>query len=206
MKKLLCVLLCACLLAGFAGCGKKLPALNAEFIALQEACEVLNDVVWGSHGWHLVSRGEYLFAGYWRYLLRYSIAENRVDKVIVYDWPERDDYISSFSEDGRYCIAYMMDVPHGVKLSGNILIDFEAGTAEPTKQERYPFPEDLRGIAPEQLAAMQNLRLDLGDYVPIDENRVGAIVPHESSNIGHHKFVVIDVEQDIIIQECPLNV
>ena len=47
-----------------------------------------------------------------------------------------------------------------------------------------------------------------GTYTFVDETRIGALLPASESNreIGYHKFVIIDVMKDEIIQECPINV
>jgi len=42
----------------------------------------------------------------------------------------------------------------------------------------------------------------------MDKNRVGAILPSNGANdfaLGYYKFAVIDLAQDKIIQECPIN-
>jgi|GEM_PF-3312174 len=243
MKKLLILLFALCLLlsacTGGGGLGAptttspqpETPQLTAEFLPLDEGLEALKIFYWGSEGWHFYAGGEYLFAAFGGYLVRYSIAENKVDRVVAFDYPESWWCGTSVSPDGEMGVVKAIEIFRSPDETNKILIDFKQKTVAPAPED-FQFPKkenDLnflyrieeRSDEDEnrfyKLSALDGsvtdkeihaILVSLGEATLIDENRMGVIMAsgeETSGYLGYDKFVVIDISQDKIIQECVLN-
>lgn len=97
-----------------------------SLIDYESSKDRLKDLTFGSIGWTLRHRKDYLFAVYGKYILRYNIRDNKIDKMVELgksynNWP----FGTSFSSDGDYCIAYSFDFS-GEDSRNYFLIDFIA--------------------------------------------------------------------------------
>ena len=57
--------------------------------------------------------------------------------------------------------------------------------------------KEIRAVSPEDGS------ISISGYTLIDENRMGVIIGN--GYLGYDKFLIIDINQDVIIQECVLN-
>ncbi|KPU43277.1 hypothetical protein OXPF_27180 [Oxobacter pfennigii] len=175
MKTWICIFVCICLLSGLTACYKKsatseetLPVASFDsvveavdkkyypkFMDIEEGKTALKPLVYGSIGWSLLHRQNFLFAVFGRYVLRYNINENKVDKVDYLgesynNWP----FGASASSNGRYSISYSFDF-YGEPARNYFLIDFETETAELIcdiySEEKvdiiknYKIPDEIKG-------------------------------------------------------------
>ena len=159
------------------------------------------------------------------HIVRYSISENRVESIVKLNAPEYWESYISPSPDGETVMAIAVEFPDGCGETNEILIDYRQKTYAP-KPEGFLFPEkendpyllysvdikegsfyqlynkgmeykEIRAVSPEDGS------ISISGYTLIDENRMGVIIGH--SYLGYDKFLIIDINQDIIIQECVLN-
>jgi len=221
MKKLLSMLLCACMFAGFAACGSA-HRLNPVFLPLEEGLAALQPLMFYSHGWRLQAQGNFLFADFDRYVVRYNIDTNEVDVVIDRgEAPPGFIHAFSISEDGRQAIAFAWEFP-GIAGTETryMLIDFERQSVARERwllfgerleaQYRVERDQGWQFVSADnsrrEITALQPYALGLSEIVVIDETRVGGLVqPGPGLGLGFHKFIVVDVMRDEIVQEFPLN-
>jgi hypothetical protein len=170
---------------------------------------LLKPLIWGSEGWGIDAHGDYLFATFYKYVLRYDIKKNQIDKIIdLGEAPDHWYYSATFSPDGQSCVAQAHEFD-GPGQTGRVLIDLKKETAAPTEREHFP---TLLG-SPYQANDFVKVKV-LNAYengtavaITMDENRIGAILPTEAGwdALGYYKFAVIDLAKDKIMQECPMN-
>jgi len=242
MGKKSCIFLMGLLLV-LSACGKpgETPAPTTAleeyqtpapvFLSYEAGLAAIEPLVFGSIGWQLDAQGEYVFAKFGRYIVRYDAAANQIDKFIdLGEAPEGSYHASTFSPDGRLCVAQAWNFPDHDAYTDKVLIDLADETFRPTEQEFYPHGYD-KGcrvelfVAPgvmrydfhfsdesvKEITALQPYADSLAEAIVIDEARIGAVLPdfptHENGGLlGYYKFAVIDVEQDIIVQTCPMNI
>lgn len=191
----------------------------------------IENFVFGSSGWNLISRGDFLFAAYSNYVLRYDIKKNQIDKFIYLG--DSSDYPLgvSVSSDGRYLISYNFDFDNEKSSFNYFLTDItdettELISAEYNDSETESIQENL-DLPDEIKAELKDLRFDVPEksgedvdwakitviekptegWTVIDDNILGIIMPTVSENqlkLGYYKIVVIDYNKDKIINECPL--
>lgn len=133
MKIWLRILVCICLLLGLTACYKQSThekKYYPKFMDVEEGKTALKPLVFGSIGWSLYHRQNFLFAVFGSYVLRYNISENTIDRVVdlgqsYNNWP----FGVSVSSNGRYSISYSFDF-HGEPARNFFLIDFETKTAQ----------------------------------------------------------------------------
>lgn len=209
------LLLPACAAPKDEGAAEKHPPLSPVFLPIEEGlAEAIEPLAMYSVGWIIDAQGDFLFAKYHRYILRYDITSNQIDKVVDLEEPEEHCfYPSSISPDGRYCVVYTTEIPGNEfdEPVDKILIDFKQETFERTNRGFYPY----NGVHDKgyqmllDITAVNAPELSPGDVAAIDENRVGALLPgqpHATGLLGYYKFAVIDAAKDEIIQTCPMNV
>ena len=230
MKRFLCVVLCACLLAGFAACGPKpaggdLDVIPPAFITLDEARAMAEDFVFYSEQWWVWARPDYIFAYHGGLILRYDIAKNDIDRAVDIGYAAGSYREPSFSADGQACVTWQSVGIDSKPVPGQrYVIDFTEQTIVPTDWEAYP-PNYDTGCRVEdryhpktpgydfygkdgsitEITLLQ--KEDLGWHGVIDEARIGALMPADPDNpgaMGDYKFVVIDVASDTIAQECAI--
>jgi len=213
MKRIAIPLLALLLL--LPACGRLAPTtpvpLAPVFLSLETGGEALKPLIWGSHGWGIDTHGDFLFAYFYRYVLRYDAKTNRIDKIIdLGEAPEYWYYGVTFSPDGQSCVAQAREFD-GPGQTGKVLIDLENETYAPTQQEHFTFDTD-RLFQTEDFAEIKALRsyeCSTAVAIAMGENRIGAILPCDEAGwdaLGYYKFAIIDLVQDKIIQECPMNV
>ena len=195
------------------------PLLIPTF--LPRGTAALKPLIWGSEGWGIDTQSDYIFAHFWRYVVRYDIKKNQIDKIIdLGKAPESWYYNVTFAPDGQSCVAQAHEFD-GPGQTGRVLIDLKNETYVSTKQEHFPA---LLGslyqieyqygmgwfINGAEIKVLRPYAEQSGTAVAIamDENRVGAILPSDAGwdALGYYKFAVIDLNQDKIVQECPMNV
>ncbi|MCL2508084.1 MAG: hypothetical protein FWF05_02775 [Oscillospiraceae bacterium] len=235
MKKTTSILLIAvCLL--LSACGSEIDAekarLTAEFLTLDNGLEALKTLFWGAHGWHLYSSGDYLFAAYGDYLVRYDITENRVDSVVKYAQPEYWWCSTSISPDGETVIAKAGNHPDYDDWTNQVFIDFKQETCKSVPDDfelpetanphlLYRLEKEFNGenlffklyasdedIVGKEIRSVPQYTVSISECVPIDGSRLGIIMgSSEEANgyLGYDKFAVIDIARDEIIQECMIN-
>ncbi|MCL2300197.1 MAG: M56 family metallopeptidase, partial [Firmicutes bacterium] len=201
-----------------------LPPLTPTFLSVEQGREALKHLIWGSDGWWLDTQGDYIFAHFWRYIVRYDIKTNRIDKIIdLGDAPQYWWYASTYSPDGRYCVAQAQEFD-GPGHTGKVLIDLKNETVKSTEQEHFPHSFDSNPYQVEsrllehgygwflndvEIKALRPYASTITEIIPLDNNRVGALMPvsaDASGYLGYYKFAVIDLAQDKIVQECIMNV
>ena len=196
--------------------------LSPTFLSVDTGREALKPLIWGSDGWWIDAQGDYIFAHFFRYIVRYDTKTNRIDKLIdLGDAPQYWWYSATYSPDGQSCVAQAREFD-GPGQTGKVLIDLKKETVKPTEQEHYPHGMDSKPyqvdyqydngwfINKAEIKAMRPYTGANGTAVAIamDRNRVGAILPSEAGwdALGYYKFAVVDLKQDKIVQECPMNV
>ena len=208
--------------------------LTAKFLVLEDGLEALKILIWGSRGWSLYSGGEYLFAAFGNYLVRYNITENRVDSVVEFDKPEYWWCSTSVSSDGETVIAKAGNHPDYDVWTNQVLIDFRQKTCRlisddfklPEKENNPYFlyrvekefntEENMfyklyaldENLSDKEIKSVSTYAVSLSESVLIGQNHMGVIMgSSEEANgyLGYDKFVVIDITQDKIIQECIIN-
>ena len=216
----------------YAQAGERLPAqartggaqplLAPVFLSPDTGREALKPLIWGSDGWWIDAQGDYIFAHFFRYIVRYDTKKNRIDKLIdLGEAPQYWWYAATYSPDGQSCVAQAREFD-GPGQTGKVLIDLKKETVKPTEQEHYPHGMDSKPyqvdyqydngwfINKAEIKAMRPYTGANGTAVAIamDRNRVGAILPSEAGwdALGYYKFAVVDLKQDKIVQECPMNV
>ena len=107
--------------------------------------------------------------------------------------------------------------------TGRLLIDLKNETVTETEREHYPhstqsapyevemrYMEDGHRwfVNDKEITAMRPYAGMIAEVIAMDETRVGALLPVDGAGgyLGYYKFAVIDLAQDEIIQECPMNV
>jgi hypothetical protein len=206
------------------------PQMRPTFLSPNMGLEALKPLIYGSDGWGIDAQGDYIFAHFWRYVLRYDAKTNKIDKIIdLGEAPEYWYYAATFSPDGQSCVAQASEFD-GPGRTHKMLIDLKNETAVPTEQEFFPHSIErnlnsvrLRGFGDEDswwlgdaednpisgpIKALQPYATMAAQTIIIDKNRVGAILPSDAGwdALGYYKFAVIDLAQDRIVQECPMNV
>jgi len=211
----------------------QIPPLTPVFLSPEIGLEALKPMIYGSIGWGIDAQGDYIFAyhHHYRYVLRYDVKANQIDKIIdLGEAPEYWYYGVTFSPDGQRCItqAHEFDGPGH---TGKVLIDLANETVVPTEQEHFPHSTDgkpykvERDVLPDgmmgwffgvegaekttEIKALRPYASMIVEVIAIDENRVGALLPvsgEASGYLGYYKFAVIDLARDKIVQECPMNV
>lgn len=244
MKYMLYVLICISLL-GLTSCQSQKVISDSEssiyeitqidekykptFMDIESGKSAIKTLIYGSVGWDLRYRAPFLFAVQGRYILRYDIDKNEIDRIVdlresYNGWP----FQTSFSSNGRYCIEYSFDFNNDEPAHNYFIIDFERKTADLitdiyNKNFVPKLSDDIKG-------EMQDLRfnvnepavfhsyngneitalkdLGLGCYINVDENRIGAIMPISSElsgELGYYKFSIIDIRKNEIVHEYMLN-
>ena len=202
----------------------EIPTLTPTFLPPGTGTEALKPLIWGSEGWWLDTQGDYIFAHFFRYLLRYDIKTNKIDKIIdLGDAPQSWWYASTYSPDGQTCVVQAQNFD-GPGETGRLLIDLKNETVTETEQEHFSHSTQTnpRQVEPRllehgygwfindvEIKALRPYAATITEVIAIDENRVGALMPvsdEANGYLGYYKFAVIDLAQDKIIQECPMNV
>lgn len=131
MKKFLLILTCICFLLSISACSKNeekqgnaAGEITTEssvgttktvdkkcypvFMERSKAEKDIENFVFGSSGWNLISRGDFLFAAYSNYVLRYDIKKNQIDKFIYLG--DSSDYPLgvSVSSDGNILLVIIL--------------------------------------------------------------------------------------------------
>jgi len=199
------------------------PALSPTFLSLEEGLEAIKPLIWGSDGWWVDAKGDYIFAHFWRHILRYDARTNRIDKIIDLGYaPQYWYYGVSFSPIGQYCVAQAQEFD-GRGQTGRLLIDLKNEIVTETVREHYPhstqsapcevetrYMEDGHRwfVNDKEITALRPYAGMIAEVIAMDESRVGALLPIDGAGgyLGYYKFAVIDLAQDEIIQECPMNV
>jgi len=186
------------------------PPLAPVFLPLDTGLEALKPLIWGSDGWGINAQGDYVFAHFWRYVVRYDAKTNQIDKIIdLGEAPQYWYYGVSFSPDGQSCVALACEFD-GPGQTGKVLIDLKNKTYVPTEQEHFPYDVDRYYQAEDfaEIKALEPYAYGTAEAFAMDENRVGAILPTDAGwdGLGYYKFAVIDLATGNIMQECPMNV
>jgi len=241
MKKLFALLMALALLLGLAACGDNgdnstaqpdttppqaiaLAPLTPKFLSLDTGREALKPLIFGSDGWRIDAQGSYIIAYFSRYILRYDVKTNTIDKIInLGEAPQYWYYAATFSPNGQSCVAEARELD-GTGHTGKALIDFKNETSKPTGQEHFPHSTQSRPCNVErrlmehgygllindvEIKALQPYAVLNAEVIVMDESRIGALLPvseNASGYLGYYKFAVIDLAQDKIVQECPMNV
>ncbi|MCL2298815.1 MAG: hypothetical protein FWC27_01555, partial [Firmicutes bacterium] len=201
-----------------------LPPLSPTFLSPEQGLEAIKPLIWGSEGWWLDTQGDYIFAHFFRYLLRYDVKTNKIDKFIdLGDAPQSWWYAATYSPDGRYCVAQAQafDAPGQ---TGRVLIDLKNETVKSTEQEHYPHSTQTLPYQVEprlmehgygwflndvEIKALRPYAGTITEVIAMEGNRVGAMMPvsaEANGYLGYYKLAVIDLAQDKIVQECIMNV
>ena len=203
---------------------EQIPPLTPIFLPLGAGREALKPLIWGSEGWWLDTQGDYIFAHFFRYLLRYDARTNKIDKVIdLGDAPQSWWYAATYSSDGQSCVAQAQEFD-GPGHTGRVIIDLANETVAVTEQEHYPHSTQNNPCQVEarllengygwfinnvEIKALRPYAGMITETIAMDGNRVGALMPvsaEANGYLGYYKFAVIDLEQDKIVQECPMNI
>ena len=205
------------------------PKLTAEFSVLDEGIEKLKSLEYGTEGWGLYSGGEYLFAtlGFKNFLVRYDISENKVDNVVEFEKPDGFWFSTAVSADGEEVLSKAGNYPEFKEWTNQILIDFGIKDCKRVPDKfKFPYRENNayslysvetvwdddgeyfykltainESVNDEEIRSVPGFAISTSSYVIIDENRMGVIT---GIGIGC-KFMIIDIAQDKIIQECAIN-
>ena len=111
--------------------------LSPAFLPLDTGVEALKPLIYGSDGWRLGTQGDYIFAHFWRHIVRYNVKINKIDKIIdLGDAPQYWWYASTYSPDGRFCVAQAQEFD-GPGHTGKVHIDLKNETVKPTEQEHF---------------------------------------------------------------------
>ncbi len=106
----------------------KSEVIMPKFYEINQVREDLKSAKWGSQGWEIYSSEKplYLYAVFGRYMLRYNISENKMDRAIEYE-NGFSDSIFNLSSDGKYVIvSKLFDNTENAQLNNTFLIDFES--------------------------------------------------------------------------------
>lgn len=230
-----------------------------KFIDVQTAREELKSAMWGSQGWRIYfpNQSTYIYAGFGRYLLRYNISDNKIDRAVKsgdtlssfydinwsftldgkyaifadlwnenYQYQPRNIYLLNFENREIRFLAYsesdfkIENIPENIRVGFNIENIFLDGNHDNLDvlncTIEHNFEEDkyiayTRGnnSSGYEVTALRGASLNCErPFVGIDAKRVGSIVPINGNglNLGYYKFVLIDIEKNKIVQECPINI
>lgn len=186
---------------------------DAKFLSINEGKEVLKDVLCVNSAWNLVSRGEYVFA--WSYdhpyILRYNIPQNYIDKIVNINDKESETtsgyYYCTFSDDGKTSVSEIKEYDSARTLA-RFLINFDSQTVVSTDDDIYEAEKHNESISEfDCLKEYAGFKEDYVDTTVIDDNYIAAMLPPDKDfgKMGYYKFVIIDVKNDKIIQECKIN-
>lgn len=207
------------------------PPLSPVFLSHEQGLAAIEPLVFGSIGWQIDAQGEYVFAKFGQYIVRYDASANQIDKFVdLGEAPEGFYHASIFSPDGRFCVAQAWNFPDHDAHTDKVLIDLAGETSRPTQREFYShgYDKEVRvelfadsGVcrydfifadgSAKEITALQPYAMSLAEAIAIDEARIGAVLPNipTSENggmLGYYNFAVIDVARDEIVQTCPMNV
>ena len=180
-----------------------LPVVDAytpRFLDIAAGKLAIKNLMFGSDGWRLWHRENYLFATFGAFVLRYDIAENQIDRIVFLG--ERQEgyiYCSSLSSSGDCCIAYSVSFQTQLEEYRNFFrIDFEAEQItfiseaneenllfEPLESETADARQRIALIARE-LAAFEGLRLGEGgaaEVLALNTAQLGAIMPSDNQKM-----------------------
>ncbi len=102
-----------------------------KFIEYNEGKAALIPITHATSNWELQSRQNYLFASYGRYIFRYNIISNSIDKTIDLGEPFKGwPFGITISADGRYLITYNFEFANTEPNHHYFLIDTESETVE----------------------------------------------------------------------------
>ncbi len=192
-------------------------SVDAKFLSINHGREVLKDVICVNSAWNLVSRGEYVFA--WSYdhpyILRYNIADNSIDRVVSINDNESEAtsgyYYCTFFDDGKTSVSEIIGWDSDTTLA-RFFIDFESEEVMVTDGDLYAHQKGDLAVDV-KISEMDCLKDYVGfegiyvDTAVIDKNRIAAILPPDKdfAKMGYFKFVIVDMKNDKIIQECKIN-
>ena len=190
---------------------KLAPPLRPAFLPLDEGLAALKPLIYGSQGWGIDTQGDYIFAQFWKYVLRYDVRTNQIDRIIdLGEAPEYWYYNTTFSPDGQGCMAQAHEFD-GPGQTGRVFIDLKIEAYMHTEQEHFPYDADrfyqIEDV--EKIKALVPHEYGTAMVIAMDKNRAGAILPSNEAGwdaLGYYRFAVIDLAQDKIVQECPMNV
>lgn len=259
MKKVLCIFSIIAFALTLASCTNAKTRGNDSikwqsdteklvFTDVEVTREELQSSIWGSHGWRIYPSENYIYAGHGKFLLRYNIANNEIDKALRLD-NNISDIILHFSSTGKHAIGFSLSYPKNIYLldfeeqntsfladsendfaiemlpleiraefnKGNFFFEannynlsvLEYNINYNAEQDRYlAYSRDGLSYLHE-ITALKGASLNSEyPFVGIDGKTIGSLVPaseDEGMYLGYYKFVLIDIEKDEIIQECPIN-
>lgn len=203
------------------------------FIDVEMAKEQLKPAIWGSHGWQIwhPNKSDYIYASFGRHLLRYNISNNDIDRAITLQFESQNfiDQKLQLSSDGKHGLVadtYFIDFENkdvsllseadtmakrdNIAFDGdNHNLDVLAYSIEHKAVENQFIASKDQETPGHEMTSLRGADLN-GErsFVGIDAKIVGSLIPNggDGLELGYYKFVLIDVEKDEIIQECPINI
>ncbi|MCL2105839.1 MAG: hypothetical protein FWH26_02070 [Oscillospiraceae bacterium] len=201
------------------------PPVFADPAAVREEAR---KAVFGSRGWELLFASEdYVYAAYSEYgpcILRYNIAENRIDRALDITGPQRFFFLARFhtlfSPDGRELLFWNeVHWIHGEPVRSTLKlpypatflyrVDFEAGTAAraaealkaewgagDTRARESGFVFDIEGYTADPQATLA-ISGELCAAMICRKDRTG--------ELGYYEFAVIDRRDHSVLQKCAVN-
>lgn len=204
--------------------------LRAEFLSVEEGLEAMKPLILETETWEIGTRGNYLFIvhNHCPYVVRYNSDKNEIDRIVkIFDAPSGWYFNNSTKRDGEQHIVEARNIMDGKDMNNRILIDFTNKTVSATEEDDFTRTNLSKGQADGKIviedgryyfyASGGNVK-EITSLPPNTEysaavvvmegNRIGAVLPSEKSveKLGYYKFVVIDISEDKIVQECPMNI
>ncbi|MDR2525610.1 MAG: hypothetical protein LBC83_05440 [Oscillospiraceae bacterium] len=189
MKRIyLSVILLGCLLCVCVGCAKpwqgdsgKTTATAAhrvqpQFLDFAACADLLNTLPVDDANVRFTARSEFLFLQMDRYVIRYSVRENRIDAVVDLGNPVAEGWTfgTSYSQNGRYMISVSYNAAvedptqkDGAQTGRNyILLDFEEASSEwlADAYSEHAAAEATKRIPQEVAGDYYNLLFSVDDF------------------------------------------